>query len=167
MTGGIVTHTGIGGLTLGGGIGHLMANSGSPSTTCVLRRRDRRRPARGRIRRRPRRFILGFARRGRQLRHRHVIRIRCASRRTHVHAACSCIRWMPPPTCSPTSGTTSPRLPTRSASWQSPLAPPLPIVPSELHGKPVVAIIVCYCWRHRRRQANSSNYETSSRPLST
>jgi len=25
------------------------------------------------------------------------------------------------------------------------LAPPLPIVPSELHGKPVVAIIVCYC----------------------
>jgi len=25
------------------------------------------------------------------------------------------------------------------------LAPPLPIVPSELHGKPVVAVIVCYC----------------------
>ena len=25
------------------------------------------------------------------------------------------------------------------------LAPPLPIVPSDLHGKPVVAIIVCYC----------------------
>src|SRR5215207_4035581 len=25
------------------------------------------------------------------------------------------------------------------------LAPPLPMVPSELHGKPVVAIIVCYC----------------------
>src|SRR4029077_8541210 len=24
------------------------------------------------------------------------------------------------------------------------LAPPLPIVPSELHGKPVVAIVVCY-----------------------
>jgi FAD/FMN-containing dehydrogenase len=25
------------------------------------------------------------------------------------------------------------------------LAPPLPMVPSELHGKPVIAVIVCYC----------------------
>ena len=32
------------------------------------------------------------------------------------------------------------------------LAPPLPVVPPELHGKPVVAVVVCYAGDHRRRR---------------
>ena len=49
-------------------------------TTCVRRRRHRRRPARARERRREARALLGPARRRRQLRDRHLVRVRRCTR---------------------------------------------------------------------------------------
>ena len=81
-TGGIVGHTGVAGVTLGGGLGFLMRKHGLAvdnllaaevvtADGSIIRASSRRTP----------RSVLGAARRWRQLRRRHLVRVRAAPRR--------------------------------------------------------------------------------------
>ena len=78
---GTASDTGIAGLTLGGGIGRLMRSGACPATTCSPARSSP--PTAGRSRPAPGEpgSVLGAARRRRQLRGRHELRVPAASAR--------------------------------------------------------------------------------------
>ena len=76
VPGGVVSTTGIAGLTLHGGMGHLRSKHGlSPRQPALGRHRHRRRPAAHRQRDRERGPLLGGARRRQQLRRHHLVRV--------------------------------------------------------------------------------------------
>ena len=115
-TSGFVSHTGIAGLTLGGGIGHLMRKFGLSIDALRLVRRGHRgwRVRRGE-RERELRPVLGPARWRWQLRRRHQHDLRPAAARARASSpAWSSGRRTRHPRCSPSCATTSPRRPTRS-----------------------------------------------------
>src|SRR5688500_13609723 len=147
VTGGIVTHTGIGGLTLGGGIGHLMRKLGltiDNLRSCDVVTAD------GRL-------VVASADAHEDL----FWGLRGGGGNFGIVTSFEYDVHPVGPTV--LAGMLLYPLDTaadvlayfRDYVAQAPdevgilanlrLAPPLPIVPTELHGKPVIAIIVCYC----------------------
>ena len=143
-TGGIISTTGVGGLTLGGGIGYLSRGLGlslrQPRSADVV-------TADGRFlvgeRARARGPVLGDARRRRQLRRGDVARVRLAPvEATSTAGRCSS-NCPTPATCCGGTASSSPTRPEEFGGFPAfQIAPPLPFIPEERHGDTFLAFVV-------------------------
>ena len=151
---GIISTTGVGGLTLGGGIGYLARKHGLTidnllEAEVVLADGD----AGPRERRREPRAVLGAARRRRQLRRRHLVPVPRApgldrARGPDVLAAradrARCMRWY---------REFIPAAPRELNGFFALMTvPPADFLPAELHFRKVCAVMWCYTRQPRRRR---------------
>ena len=144
-TGGIVSHTGVAEFTLGGGIGWLMRKHGLTVDNLLAAHVVTERGKCCGFRRRASRPVLGAAGRRRELRRGHLVRLPTPPRRTRCLAGP--ILWDAADTDkvlrfyrdfvhdAPDELGTVVRFGT---------APPLPVIPEELHWRPVVIVASCY-----------------------
>ena len=168
VTGGIVTHTGIGGLTLGGGIGHLMRKLGltiDNLRSCDVVTAD------GRL-------VVASADAHEDL----FWGLRGGGGNFGIVTSFEYDVHPVGPTVLagmllyPLDAAADVLAYFRDYVAQAPdevgilanlrLAPPLPVVPPGLHGKPVVAIIVCYAVTSKTAKRSLNIYEASRRPHS-
>ena len=146
-TGGTISHVGIGGLTLGGGFGHLMRKHGL--TVDNLRAVDLVTADGERLRvdaRQRARAVLGAARRRRQLRHRHRLRVRPApgradrARRADLLAAGPGARG-----AAGSCASSRPHAPDDLGIMiVAHRAPPMPFLPPEHYGTPVLGLLLAW-----------------------
>ena len=109
------------------------------------RSRHRRRPGDSRLRAGAQRPLLGASWRRRQLRRRHELRVRAAPGRARHHRGRDCLARRgrgPRPRDVPVARGRGPARADRVAALR--LAPPAPWLAADVHGKPIVALFICY-----------------------